>query len=107
MIAKSARRRMLRALDEYVVHGVQTGIDLHRRILVHPAFIAGDVTTVFLDDYGHEILIGPGGDVPDEAFIAAALSDVLNVARAPGGSLNAPTASPWERVGKWEIGGSE
>ncbi|HEU4365019.1 MAG TPA: acetyl-CoA carboxylase biotin carboxylase subunit, partial [Candidatus Krumholzibacteria bacterium] len=68
---ETARRRMLRALDEYVVHGVQTGIDLHKRILVHPVFIAGDVTTVFLDDYGREILIGPGGDIPDEAFIAA------------------------------------
>jgi acetyl-CoA carboxylase biotin carboxylase subunit len=29
----TARRRMLRALDEYIVHGVATGIGLHRRIL--------------------------------------------------------------------------
>jgi acetyl-CoA carboxylase biotin carboxylase subunit len=105
----TARRRMLRALDEYVVHGVQTGIDLHRRILRHPAFIAGDVTTVFLDEHAPDLLTGPEGDVPDEAFVAAALSDVLNVARAPGDAAGGAsrTFSPWEHVGKWEIGGAE
>ena len=104
-----ARRRMLRALDEYVVHGVQTGIELHKRILVNRAFIAGDVNTVFLDDYGREVLAGPGGEIPDEAFAAAALAEVLNIGRATGGSAGAAetAASPWERFGRWEIGGSE
>jgi acetyl-CoA/propionyl-CoA carboxylase biotin carboxyl carrier protein len=37
-----ARRRMLRALDEMVVEGVPTLIPLHRAILEHPAFIAGE-----------------------------------------------------------------
>jgi acetyl-CoA carboxylase biotin carboxylase subunit len=106
---ETARLRMLRALDEYVVHGVQTGIDLHKRILVHPAFIAGDVNTTFLDDYGREVLMDPGGDIPDEAFVAAVLSETLNLGRAARGGAGAPETgpSPWERVGKWEIGGGE
>ena len=106
---ETARLRMLRALDEYVVHGVQTGIDLHKRILVHPAFIAGEVNTTFLDDYGREVLMDPGGDIPDEAFVAAVLSETLNIGRAARGGAGAPEAgpSPWERVGKWEIGGAE
>jgi acetyl-CoA/propionyl-CoA carboxylase biotin carboxyl carrier protein len=37
-----ARLRMLRALDELVVEGVPTLVPLHRMILQHPAFIAGE-----------------------------------------------------------------
>ena len=37
-----ARLRMLRALDELVVEGVPTLVPLHRMILQHPSFIAGE-----------------------------------------------------------------
>ena len=37
-----ARARMLRALDELVVEGVATLVPLHRLVLRHPAFIAGE-----------------------------------------------------------------
>ena len=37
-----ARLRMLRALDELVVEGVPTLVPLHRLILRHPSFIAGE-----------------------------------------------------------------
>jgi acetyl-CoA/propionyl-CoA carboxylase biotin carboxyl carrier protein len=37
-----ARRRMLRALEEYVVEGVPTLVPFHRALLSHPAFIAGE-----------------------------------------------------------------
>jgi acetyl-CoA/propionyl-CoA carboxylase biotin carboxyl carrier protein len=37
-----ARRRMLRALEEFVVEGVTTLIPFHRALLSHPCFIAGE-----------------------------------------------------------------
>jgi acetyl/propionyl-CoA carboxylase alpha subunit len=105
-----ARRRMLRALDEYVVHGVSTSIDLHRRILRHPAFIAGEVTTAFLDEHP-DVLEPTRADIPDAAFIAAALVDELGVGRgvASGpraGAAHPDAPSPWRRIGRWEIGGA-
>jgi acetyl-CoA/propionyl-CoA carboxylase, biotin carboxylase, biotin carboxyl carrier protein len=36
-----ARRRMLRALDEFVVEGVKTLIGFHKALLTHPCFIDG------------------------------------------------------------------
>jgi acetyl-CoA/propionyl-CoA carboxylase biotin carboxyl carrier protein len=38
---ESARRRMLRALDEFVVEGVATLIGFHKALLSHPCFIEG------------------------------------------------------------------
>src|SRR5207244_2152454 len=37
-----ARRRMLRALDEYAIEGVPTLIPFHRALLTHPCFVTGE-----------------------------------------------------------------
>src|SRR5215204_4986346 len=37
-----ARRRMLRALDEFEIGGVQTLLGFHRALLEHPCFVAGE-----------------------------------------------------------------
>jgi acetyl-CoA/propionyl-CoA/long-chain acyl-CoA carboxylase, biotin carboxylase, biotin carboxyl carrier protein len=37
-----ARRRMLRALEEYAVEGVTTLVGFHRALLEHPCFVAGE-----------------------------------------------------------------
>jgi acetyl-CoA/propionyl-CoA carboxylase biotin carboxyl carrier protein len=37
-----ARRRMLRALDEFVVDGVKTLIGFHKALLSHPCFVEGE-----------------------------------------------------------------
>ncbi|MBW3592769.1 MAG: hypothetical protein KY396_03650, partial [Actinobacteria bacterium] len=37
-----ARRRMLRALEEFVVEGVTTLVGFHRALLSHPCFVAGE-----------------------------------------------------------------
>ncbi len=39
---EAARRRMLRALDEFVIEGVSTLLGFHRALLSHPCFIDGD-----------------------------------------------------------------
>ncbi len=39
------------ALDQFVVEGVRTTIPFHRRVIDHPRFVAGDVTTHFVDDH--------------------------------------------------------
>jgi acetyl-CoA/propionyl-CoA carboxylase biotin carboxyl carrier protein len=44
-----ARRRMLRALDEFQIHGVPTTIPLHRWVLASKAFRAGSHTTTWLE----------------------------------------------------------
>ena len=41
--------RMKRALDMFVVEGIHTSIPLHQRIIEHPKFLAGELTTRFLD----------------------------------------------------------
>jgi len=44
-----ARRRMLRALGEFVIEGVPTTIPFHRLAMLDPAFASGEVTTVLVE----------------------------------------------------------
>ena len=46
-----ALARMRRALDEFVIEGIHSNISLHRRILDHPDFQQGPVSTRFLDRF--------------------------------------------------------
>ncbi len=39
------------ALDQFVVEGVKTTIPFHRRVIDHPMFVAGDVSTHFIEDH--------------------------------------------------------
>ncbi len=45
-----AIRRLRRALDETVIGGIRTNIPLHRRILDHPDFRDGNLSTRFLEE---------------------------------------------------------
>jgi acetyl-CoA carboxylase, biotin carboxylase subunit len=46
---EDAIRRMIRALDEYIIEGIKTTIPFHRRILSNKDFIEGNFDTSFLE----------------------------------------------------------
>lgn len=46
-----AIQRMQRALDEYCITGVKTTIPFHQKVLAHPSFQKGDVSTDFVEKY--------------------------------------------------------
>jgi len=45
-----AIQRMQRALDEYVISGVQTAIPFHKQVMNHADFIKGNISTHFIDE---------------------------------------------------------
>jgi acetyl-CoA carboxylase biotin carboxylase subunit len=42
--------RMKRALEEIVIEGIPTTVPFHRKIMDHPKYIAGDISTDFIDN---------------------------------------------------------
>ena len=46
-----ARRRMYRALKEYVITGVETTIPFHQEIIEDPVFMSGNFNTGFIEDF--------------------------------------------------------
>jgi len=68
---EEAIARMSWALDHFVVMGVTTNIEFLRNLMSHSDFRAGRVHTQFLQE--QTILATRGGDIPEAAWIAAAL----------------------------------
>jgi acetyl-CoA carboxylase biotin carboxylase subunit len=70
-----AIERMRRALDEYVISGVQTVIPFHRQVMNHPDFINGNISTHFIDE-NREQLAGSNA-VPEADLQAMAILSCL------------------------------
>ena len=96
-----AMRRMRRALDEAAIVGITTNIALHRRVLAHPAFAAGEYDTGILDT---EL---PADDANRDgwktAVIAAAALARFGADKRHSPRQNGETAaaSSWRQIGRW------
>ncbi|MBR5305243.1 MAG: acetyl-CoA carboxylase biotin carboxylase subunit [Candidatus Gastranaerophilales bacterium] len=54
---EEARRRMLRALNDYIITGVKTTAGFHKKILNNYNFISGNFNTSFIDTNYPEVLV--------------------------------------------------
>jgi len=92
--------RMRRALAEYHVGGIRTNLAFHRRVMRHPAFLAGDYDTGFIERHKAE-LMPPALDESSEAFaaIGAALA-AREAAPATAQALDTSAVQPsaWRRA---------
>ena len=51
---EEAINKMKRALDEFVIEGINTTIPFHRQLMDHPDYVAGNCTTKFMEDFEME-----------------------------------------------------
>ncbi|WBA43023.1 acetyl-CoA carboxylase biotin carboxylase subunit [Hymenobacter canadensis] len=99
---EEAIARMLRAIEEYQITGIETTLGFGRYVLQHPAFVSGNFDTNFIRDHFPADALKP--TAPDEATakLAAVLTAMLLTDKKPGAtaaSAEAPTAtgSAWKR----------
>lgn len=103
-----ARRRMKNALNEFYIEGIQTTIPLHKTIMDDPAFIAGDLSTDYLDRFK---LLDKVQDVAKEeakknadAIIAAALLHNVLIRRGTESQQNTNKRSRWKDESRFAMG---
>jgi 3-methylcrotonyl-CoA carboxylase alpha subunit len=91
--------RLARALRDYVILGTKTNVSWLRRVITHPAFREGLVSTRFLVEHEETLQRTVPEVVP---AIAAAIAGAGGGRRAAGGGVVVPkTASVWEQLGSW------
>jgi 3-methylcrotonyl-CoA carboxylase alpha subunit len=89
--------RLARALRDYVILGTKTNVSYLRRIITHPAFRDGQVSTRFLLDHEEALRRTIPEVVPS---IAAALASVAPRAMTRG-AQTPRLASVWDSLGSW------
>ncbi|MFD1469525.1 acetyl-CoA carboxylase biotin carboxylase subunit [Hymenobacter caeli] len=94
--------RMLRAIEEYQITGIETTLAFGAYVLRHPAFVSGQFDTNFIRDHFPPGALAP--PAPDEATaqVAAALVAMLMETKQPqtpaaADAAGAPAASGWRR----------
>jgi acetyl-CoA carboxylase biotin carboxylase subunit len=90
--------RMLRALGEYRIEGIQTNLQFFRELLEEPDFKRGDFDTGFIDRRGQKKATPEASEfLRDLAVIAAALAD--SEQEPPTDVTQAP-ATRWKTAGR-------
>jgi acetyl-CoA carboxylase biotin carboxylase subunit len=92
--------RMARALREYKVVGVRTTIPILQRIMAHPDFVAGGLSTQFLEGLARAGRPEAEGRHRTVALIAAVLAAWDRASR--GAPLSSPRQSPWKLAARSE-----
>ena len=99
-----ALRRMSRALGEVRIAGLANNVPYLKRIVEHPAFLAGGVDTRFIETYRDDLAAGETGEADGVPFLAAAALleanrlDVLRKTRLGGDPY-----SPWAMAYGWRL----
>ncbi len=115
---EEAIARLRRALTEYEVVGIKTGIPFYQQILQHPDFLAGRYDTGFIDrllkeqEAGSEVKnrrASSSGKTPVPrtievvALMAASIHSMNNGSNGTPSVAEQPPASRWKSAGRSEI----
>ncbi|MCM3887620.1 pyruvate carboxylase [Frankia sp. R82] len=91
---EKAARRARRALDEFRIRGVRTNIEFLGRVLVDPGFLAGGVSTSFIDERPELLVPGRGTDRTSRMLARLAESTVNGLLRPAGVLVDPRTVLP-------------
>ncbi|MCH7760273.1 acetyl-CoA carboxylase biotin carboxylase subunit [candidate division TA06 bacterium] len=103
-----ARKRMIAALNDLTILGIETTVDFLKGVMNHPEFIQGRTTTDFIDRHMKDWNGEESDSDLQQALIAGAIFSYMKSGkgklRIPHSALRTPHLSPWLTVGKWELG---
>ncbi|HTY03095.1 MAG TPA: biotin/lipoyl-containing protein, partial [Rhodocyclaceae bacterium] len=95
---------MLQALAQYRVVGVANNVDFLSRLVACPAFAQADLDTGLIERQ-QDFLFGRNADIPREAWLAAALAELLReqTAADEAARRDADPHSPWHLRDGWRV----
>lgn len=97
---EQARRLLLDLLKRTLVGGIRSNRRFLRRLLEHPAFVAGELDTGFIEHHTADLL--PPAESPSDAFWEQAARQF--VATLPATRRGDDPGSPWERSDGLRLG---
>lgn len=97
---EEAIAKMIRAIDEYQITGVQTTLSFGRFVMEHEAFRSGQFDTGFVSRYFSPDDLSPAPDETEAqlaAILAAYLLETKKNTSAETAPITAPSASRWKK----------
>jgi acetyl-CoA carboxylase biotin carboxylase subunit len=91
--------KMVRAIDEYQITGVQTTLGFCRFVMLHEAFTSGHFDTHFVKHYFTPDVLKSKANAREEQLAAALVAHLLAAAKTPSDAANKPTMA---QKSKWK-----
>jgi pyruvate carboxylase len=92
----SAARRARRGLSDFVIRGVASNIDFLQGLLAHPDFLAGDLSTAFLDEHPELMAGTPGAHLGEAGSLLLRLAETT--VNRPHGTATTTVRDPGDRL---------
>lgn len=92
---EAAIRKMIRAIDEYEITGLETTLSFCKFVMEHEAFRSGNFDTRFVEKHFKPELLQSNADSTEEKLAAMLAITILN-------ETNAPASTPRPTAGKWK-----
>jgi acetyl-CoA/propionyl-CoA carboxylase biotin carboxyl carrier protein len=106
---EQARRRMIGALERFVLLGVRTNVEFLAELLASEAFVGATFTTSMLDRRDPAVTADATASTTRDESVAIATAAAALAATSGGGVVTGgasrSTSGPWERLGAWRLGG--
>ncbi|MCK5125903.1 MAG: acetyl-CoA carboxylase biotin carboxylase subunit [candidate division Zixibacteria bacterium] len=100
---ETAIKRMIRALNEYIVHGVDTTIPFNLLVMENESFVSGILSTHFIEDEFPELAdsLSHSEEELEISAMAAAIIDYKQHSKITAtANKRAETGSPWKLSGR-------
>jgi len=95
---EQALEKMVRAIDEYEITGVETTLGFCRFVMQHEAFRFGNFDTRFVENYFTAEVLKPKPDETEERLASALAATLLNERQSLTSSASAPgSKSRWKK----------
>ena len=98
-----ALKRLISALGDYYIDGVSTNIDFLKRVASHPAFVAAELTTTFIEKH-NDSLFAPVASASKDTHANIPTMALLSLLTRKA-ALNNRTPSVWSTAGAWRSNG--
>jgi len=98
-----AIRKMIRALEDYVILGIKTPLPFLREVLKHPKFQSGEINTRFIEEHFPNWKMKTEENLMEIGLLATFLLETKPSRNGKPISETTRAASPWEMIGKWEL----
>ena len=90
---------MKRAIGEYVVIGIDTNLEFHKKLLEHPAFVSGEYDTGLI---ARETKLTEGSAMEEEQKAAVGIAAVFGTqTESPKKKSSAKSDSKTNKVSAW------
>ena len=96
-----ALKRLISALGDYYIDGVSTNIDFLKRVATHPAFVAAELTTTFVEKHHDSLFSATSNDAAsDDTQVNIPVMALLSLLYRKV-SRSDKTPSVWSTAGGW------